>query len=443
MAPAQSVRPDIYDVPVTPDAAPHYLSSAGHATAPPTSSARRSDTLTRSSLGGFRPSLTQPGLDTRKRNACLPDIPSGSKRNRQPAKAYSASPSRSYRSVSTSPSEAIVCPTTPNGKQMAPRPPALSVSKANLQALTKAALPLHYPGLSPEDVCLNILGNDYEQLDEDEYKKFKTRIRQGLGVLFQENRISRQRARGPNGGPAYEYVSKESGRADRLPDQVNSTGSPHAGTAEGSLVPSETPRATSEPQAGPTVSRGTQPDSVPESDFDGVLPQTPNEVAATGVQHPQVAANGGNVAETHKQRDSCNPSSGTEDTDMAIMELGKQVTQARMLHAQSMEAMNHVSDLKIQQQAIQDNYTALESKAHAEEAEAQEFVAEAQKLRHQASGGKGRAAEIRKQSIRSMGEARRGSEQHKEREEVVVKAEDEALKIKERLQEVKRALGID
>ncbi|KAK0928565.1 hypothetical protein LTR29_017369 [Friedmanniomyces endolithicus] len=171
--------------------------------------------------------------------------------------------------------------------------------------------------------------------------------------------------------------------------------------------------------------------------------ETPNEVAATGVQHPQVAANGGNVAETHKQRDTCNPSSGTEDTDMAIMELGKQVTQARMLHAQSKEAMNHVSDLKIQQRAIQDNYTALESKAHAEEAEAQEFVAEAQKLRHQASGAEGRAAELRKQSIRSMGEARRGSEQHKEREEVVVKAEDEALKIKERLQEVKRALGID
>jgi len=130
MAPAQSVRPDIYDVPGTPDAAPRYLSSADHATAPPTSSARRSDALTRSSLGGFRPSSAQPGLDTRKRNgetnersrlaypqltaawtlAGLPDISSGSKRNRQPAKAYSALPSLSYRSGSTSPSEAIVCP---------------------------------------------------------------------------------------------------------------------------------------------------------------------------------------------------------------------------------------------------------------------------------------------------------------------------------------------
>ncbi|KAK1808137.1 hypothetical protein LTR12_017503, partial [Friedmanniomyces endolithicus] len=310
-------------------------------------------------------------------------------------------------------------------------------------ALIKAALPSHYPGLSPEDVCLNILGNDYEQLDEDEYNKSKTRIRQGLGDLFQENSISRQRARGPNGGPAYEYISKESGRADRLPDQVNSTGSPRAGAAEGSLVPSETPRATSEPQAGPSVSRGTQPDSVPESNSDGVLPQMLSEAATTGVQHPQVATNEGNVAETHKQRNSCNLPSGTEDTDMAIMELGKQVTQARTLNAQSNEAVNHVSDLKIQQQAVQDGYTALESKAHEEEARTQEFVAEAQKLRQQASEAEGRAADLRKQSVRSMGEARRGREQHREREEGFAKAEDEALKIKERLQEVKRALGID
>ncbi|KAK0362663.1 hypothetical protein LTR94_018518 [Friedmanniomyces endolithicus] len=168
-----------------------------------------------------------------------------------------------------------------------------------------------------------------------------------------------------------------------------------------------------------------------------------SEAATTGVQHPQVATNEGNVAETHKQRNSCNLPSGTEDTDMAIMELGKQVTQTRTLNAQSNEAVNHVSDLKIQQQAVQDGYTALESKAHEEEARTQEFVAEAQKLRQQASEAEGRAADLRKQSVRSMGEARRGREQHREREEGFAKAEDEALKIKERLQEVKRALGID
>ncbi|KAK5725183.1 hypothetical protein LTS12_027484 [Elasticomyces elasticus] len=173
--------------------------------------------------------------------------------------------------------------------------------------------------------------------------------------------------------------------------------------------------------------RATPPDPVHDSNIVEVLPQKLSDEATTEFQQSEVAAKGGSVAEGHEKRDSRGATTGTEDTDTAIMELGKQVKQARMLNAQSKEAVKRVSDLKTQQQAAQDSYTALESNAHEEEA----------------SEAEGRAAELRKQSVRSKEEARREREHYRDREEVIVKAENEALEIKEKLQEVKRALGID
>ncbi|KAK5685761.1 hypothetical protein LTR17_026952 [Elasticomyces elasticus] len=76
----------------------------------------------------------------------------------------------------------------------------------------------------------------------------------------------------------------------------------------------------SEPQAVPSVSRATQPDSVHGSNTGGVLPQMLSEAATTRAQHLQVAAAGENVAEARKQRESRNTTSGTEEKDMAIME---------------------------------------------------------------------------------------------------------------------------
>ncbi|KAK3620158.1 hypothetical protein LTR56_023585 [Elasticomyces elasticus] len=434
--PPQSIRPGIYDVPGTPDAAPRRLCSADQATVPLTSSTRSSDTLTRSLLSGFRTSSVESGLDTRKRKAGIPDVSSNSKRNRQAAKAASASPSPSYRSGSTSTSDTIPRPSTTGGKQTAHRPPAPSLSRTDLQPLIKAALPSDYPGLSSEDVSLRIVGKDYERLGEDEYNKFKTRVRQGLGDLFQENKISRQRARGPNGGPAYEYVSMQT-------DQIQSAGSARAGAVEGSLARAEMTKAMSGSQAFPSMLRATPPDPVHDSNIVEVLPQKLSDEATTEFQQSEVAAKGGSVAEGHEKRDSRGATTGTEDTDTAIMELGKQVKQARMLNAQSKEAVKRVSDLKTQQQAAQDSYTALESNAHEEEVRTEELVAEAKKLLQQASEAEGRAAELRKQSVRSKEEARREREHYRDREEVIVKAENEALEIKEKLQEVKRALGID
>ncbi|KAK3114171.1 hypothetical protein LTR53_007779 [Teratosphaeriaceae sp. CCFEE 6253] len=331
-------------------------------------------------------------------NSGISDASSISKRNRQAAKAASASPSPSYRSGSTSTSNTIPCPTTTAGKHTAHRPHAPSLGKTDLQPLIKAALPPDYPGLSPEDVSLRVLGKDYEQLGEDEYNKFKTKVRQGLGDLFQENKIGRQRARGPNGGPAYEYVSLQT-------DQIQSAGSAWAGAVEGSLARAEMAEAISGSQAFPSMLRATPPETVHDSNTIEVLPQKLSDEATTEVQQSEVAVKGGTVVEGYEERDSRGATTGTEDTDTAIMELGKQVKQARVLNARSKEAVRRVSDLKTQQQAAQDSYTALESKAHEEEVRTEELVAEAKKLLQQASEAEGRAAELRKQSVRSMEEA--------------------------------------
>ncbi|KAK5132571.1 hypothetical protein LTR08_008830 [Meristemomyces frigidus] len=159
----------------------------------------------------------------------------------------------------------------------------------------------------------------------------------------------------------------------------------------------------------------------------------PVEATTTGPQRLQPTSNGQNQEDSHERTDSHH----------AIMELGRQVQQARFLNAQSKEAMGRLSDHKTQEEAAQNEHKASEIEMREYEVRIVEVDAEVQRLRRQTAEAEGRAVDLGQQHERAQKKAERTEDEYTKSMEVVARAEGDFSTIAEKLKEVKRALGID
>ena len=296
------------------------------------------------------------------------------KRPKSTIRASSASPASLRGSLpSLLPGATTVHTMTTTGRQPAAlNPAALMAKKTEFQDLIKHALPSDYPGLSPEGVSQAVLGEDATAMEKGEYNSLKNKVRQGLGELFQRNSISRRRATGPNGGPAYEYILTEDGQAS-CSLQVVQTEMSNA--TPGSQVDPSTPTAAQQRMRDPNTD-------------DGLAGTPQNRSHRTSESRDPLVEPTTTVPQRLRATDHCQSQEDAHephDSHRDVMALGTLVIQAQELNAESRKVMEELLDHKTRLEAAENEHKVSEVAKREYEVRMVRMDAEVQELRRQAA----------------------------------------------------------
>ena len=177
-------------------------------------------------------------------------------------------------------------------------------------------------------------------MEDGEYNSLKNIVRQGLGEIFQKNEISRRRATGPYGGPAYEYVLTEDGQAS-------------------CSLQTEMSNATPGSQVGPSTPTAAQQRLRDPNTDDGLAGTPQNRSHRTSESRDPLVEPTTNVPQRLRATDHCQSQEDAhkpDDPHRDVMALGTLVIQAQELNVESRKVMEELLDDQTRLEAAENEH---------------------------------------------------------------------------------------